>query len=579
MVSFHRVFAADNTISIAKRALSAGIAVVVLLTLSISSSGQDQSPTTFQLEETTIAEIHAAFKARTLTCRQLISQYLDRIDAYSYSGPKLNAVSSVNPKALEIADALDAQWQRSGPAGPLHCIPVLLKDEINTADMPTTLGSAVLRNAIPRNDAFLVKRLKEAGAIILGKNVMSDLAGGSHTLQGTPRNPYNIIRSPGGSSTGSGVSVAANFTVLSVGEDTLTSVRTPAAVTGIVGLRPTTGLISRSGMQPRKKNIDTAGPMARTVTDATILLNALAGPDPTDPKSLETFQSYSSADKNGDGYADFTRFLKRGALKGTRIGIGRDYFGGDPEIDALAEAAIKTFQELGATTVDVRFPPDWFEKYVRNGIQNLTLILMYPFREHFEAYLRESFGPGVPKTVEEWVKIYDNDLMKSPFPPEPGGASSAPTVLKASLQHSADEPEYQDLITNVLPPLVKQKLALFNEARVDAIIMPYQPAFAGPLRTSTEQHTDPKYVAAPGRSSPNNIAGYGSIGFPMVVVPMGFGTQGLPMGLAIWGRPYDDGRILGYAYDYEQATKLRRPSPLVPPLSRPTGQSSPASGR
>src|SRR6185295_1446858 len=241
--------------------LSALPTIALIVSTETTALGQAR-PAPFRLEEATIADVHAAFKAGTLTCRQLVSQYIDRIHAYSDSGPKLNALNSVNPKALEIADALDAEWRRSGPSGPLHCIPVLLKDEINTADMPTTLGSAVLKGAIPLNDAYLVTRLKKAGAIILGKNVMSDLAGGSHTLRGTPRNPYNPNRSPGGSSTGSGVSVAANLTMLSVGEDTLTSVRTPAAVTGIVGLRPTTGLISRKGMEPRKWNIDTAGPMA-----------------------------------------------------------------------------------------------------------------------------------------------------------------------------------------------------------------------------------------------------------------------------------------------------------------------------
>src|SRR5262245_45133354 len=557
--------------------VTAFLAAALIASSQVPALGQKESPGAFRLEEATIADIHAAFKARTLTCHQLISAYLDRIRAYSDSGPKLNDVNSVNPKALEVAEALDAQWQRSGPAGPLHCIPVLLKDEINTVDMPTTLGSAVLRNSIPLYDADLVKRLKKAGAIILGKNVMADLAGVSHTLRGTPRNPYNLNRAPGGSSSGSGVSVAANLTVLSVGEDTLTSVRTPAALTGVVGFRPTTGLISRHGMQPRKKNIDTAGPMARTVTDAAILLNTLAGPDPADPKTLETFQQFAPADKRGDAYADFTRYLERDAFKNVRIGVGRDFFGGDPEIDGLAEAALAKMRELGATTVDVRFPADWFDRYVRNGIQNLTVLLMYPFRANFEAYLRESFGPGVPGTVEEWSRIYDNELVKSPFPPEPGVAS-APTLLRESLRHSADEPIYQDMINNVLPALVKQKLALFDDARVDAIMMPYQPAFAAPIRTSTEQQTDPRYVAAPGRPSPNNIGGYGSVGFPMIVVPMGFGTQGLPMGLAIWGRPYDDGRLLGFAYAYEQATKLRRPSPLVPPLPGEPGRSS-AAGR
>jgi len=540
---------------------------LILLLLSSSAACATQNPRVlaFRLEETTIADIHAAFKARTLTCRQLVGLYLERIKAYEDGGPRLNATTTVNPKALDAAAALDAQWQRSGPAGPLHCIPVLLKDNINTADMPTSSGSAILKDSVPRDDATIVKALRNAGALVLGKASMGELAGaGYNTIDGQQRNPYNFRREAGGSSNGSAIAVAANLTTLAVGTDTLTSVRLPAAVTGIVGIRPTTGLVSRSGIAPRKANIDTAGPMTRTVTDAAILLNVLAGPDPADRLSLEVYSQYPAPGKMGRGYADFTHHLKTGSLKGARIGVVQDFFGGDPEIDALARAALVAMEARGARLVEVRLDPDFFDRYVRNGFANLTSILMYPFRESWEAYLA-TLGPGVPKTVVEWVRIYETELSKSPLPPE-AGPFSALGILKESLMHSAAEPAYQDMITNVLPMLTKLKLAIYERQQVDVLVFPYQPAFAPPISNPVETVEDPTYVAAPDRPLPWNLGGYGSVGFPMIVVPMGFGTQGLPMGIAFMGRPYEEGRIIGYAYDYEQATKLRRPSPLLPPL-------------
>jgi amidase len=191
-------------------------------------------------------------------------------------------------------------------------------------------------------------------------------------------------------------------------------------------------------------------------------------------------------------------------------------------------------------------------------------ILMYPFREDWESYLA-TFGPDVPKTVAEWVNIYETDLATSPLPPAIG-PGHALTILRESLGHSADEPAYQDMINNVLPELTRLKLAIYERHKVDALVFPYQPAFAAPISTPVETVSDPSYVAARDRLVPNHLGGYSSIGFPMIVVPIGFGTQGLPMGIAFMGRPYEEGRLLAYAYDYEQASRMRRPSPLLPPL-------------
>jgi amidase len=519
------------------------IATILLAGSVVSAGVAQRQDAPFQVEEATIAAVHAAFKGGTLTCRRLVELYLARIKAYEDGGPRLNAITTVNPQVLKSAAALDARWQQSGPAGPLHCIPVLLKDNINTADMPTTSGSAILRNAIPREDAPIVTSLKRAGALILGKASLGELAAGSYnTVDGQQLNPYNFRRNPGGSSSGSAVAVAANLTMVAVGTDTFTSVRAPAALTGIVGLRPTTGLVSGKGIAPRKENVDTAGPMARTVTDAAILLNALAASG-----------------------TDFTRELRAGALKGARVGVVRDFFGGDPEVDALATAAVARMESLGASTVEVRLDPEFLERYVRNALTNVYPVLMYRFRESWEAYLDTSFGPGVPKTVAEWVRIYETELAKAPIPAAIGGFS-AHAVLKESLAHSSKEPAYGQMIDTVLPALTKAKLALFQQHNVDALVFPYAAAFAGPIRNPVQSLEDPAYVPAPGRPNPSTLGGYSSVGFPMLVVPMGLGSQGLPMGLAIMGRPREEARILGYAYDYEQATRLRRPSPLVPPL-------------
>lgn len=515
--------------------------------------------TAFRLEEAGIQDVHAALKRGSITCRQLVAGYLDRIAALSSDGPRLNAFISVNPSALEEADLLDEEFSRTGELRPLHGVVVSLKDSIDATGMPTTAGSALLKNSIPKEDAHLVARLRQAGAIILGKNTLGDLSGSSYsTVVGIPRNPYNTRRAPGGSSSGCGVAVAANLTMVAVGEDTMTSVRTPAALTNIVGLRPTTGLISSRGLVPRKVGIDTAGPMARSVTDAALLLNALAAPDQADPQSLATFASFPEHAKVSGQYRDFTTYLKSGALDGVRIGAGRDFFGGDPEIDALAEEAIQAIRRLGAEVVDVRFEERFYATYVQDALQNLTPILMYSFRESFERYLRP-LGSGVPKTVEEWLRAYEGELQSSKLPPEQARPSHVLPVLREAVRHSSADPAYQQMIKETLPMLAREKRALFDRNEVAAIVMPYQPMFAEPIVTPLETQIDSAFVSPPaGKIAPNTIGGYGAEGFPMIVVPMGFGSQGLPMGLAIMGRPCTDGEILGYAYAYEQGTRHRR---------------------
>jgi len=368
-------------------------------------------------------------------------------------------------------------------------------------------------------------------------------------------NPYPPLRSAGGSSSGSAVAVAANLAVFSVGSDTSTSVRGPASFTGIVGLRPTTGLISRDGIAPKNLNFDTAGPMARTVTDTAILLTAIAGPDPADPDglSLEVFAAHPAGE--AAARLDYTRFLERGALRGARLGVARDYFGGDPEVDALAEAAIDAMRELGAVIVD----PVTFDGSFVDGVRRIA---DYRFRADWEAYLL-TLGPDVPQTVDEFLEIYYTEVAASPLPAE----ASVLDLLERASATSTDDSVYVDLVENVLPRNTRLKLDVFDAHDLDALVFPYNPSFAPPARDPTFTADDPTYVSARGLRSPSTLAGYSSIGFPSIVVPMGFGSQGLPMNVGFLGRPYDEGRLIGYAYDFEQATLARRPPPLAPPLA------------
>jgi amidase len=430
-----------------------------------------------------------------------------------------------------------------------------LKDNIDTFDLPTSNGSVILKNALPPDDAFITKKLRDAGAIILGKAAMGEFAGGSYnTIDGQTLNPYSFKRNTGGSSSGSGAALAANLTVLAIGTDTSTSVRGPASFNGIVGLRPTTGLISRDGIAPKNLTFDTAGPMARTVTDMALLLNVIAGVDPADPLTLNS---------QGKIPADYTDFLVRGSLQGARIGVARDFFGGNLEIDALAEAAIDKLEELGAVIIDpVRFPTDYLDFYVRNGGTNIRRIADYRFKEDWEAYLATFTDPTIPKTVGEFINIYETVVNASALPVE----NSVLDLLRRSLSKSSSDPAYINLIDNLLPEATRIQLALFDSYDLDAIVFPYQNNFASPIRNPVYSVSDPTFVPGPSIPSPATIAGYASEGFPGIVVPMGFGSAGLPTAISFFGKPYDEGKLISYAYDYEQATQLRSPSPLFPAL-------------
>ena len=535
-----------------------------LIILAIPLTAFSKQRQVFKLEEASIADIQHAVDIGELTYQQLVKMYLARIDAYDKQGPKLNSIITLNPDALKTAAALDEERKQHGRRSALHGIPVLLKDNVDTVDMPTTNGSVILKHSIPPDDAHLAKALRDAGAIIIGKASMGEFAGGSYnTVIGQVINPYNLKRQTGGSSAGSGAAIAANFAVLSVGTDTSTSVRGPAAYNGIVGLRPTTGLISRDGIAPKNLNFDSSGPMARSVTDLAQMLSVMAGPDPADPLSLKVWDEIKmnhGSDIGKSGHVDYTKFLNAKSLQGVRLGVVRDFFGGDPEIDTLANNAVETMRKLGATIVEINLGNAFVDAYLNAGGRSIRKLSDYRFRADWEKYLA-TLGPDVPKTVAEFVRIYETEVNKTALPVE----DSVMNLLKTSLTTSTDDPEYQKLINVTLPAATRDKLKIFETYKVDALVFPYQSSFAAPISNPTGKIDDPTFVNST-KPQPAILAGYSSTGFPCIVVPMGFGSQGLPMDIAIFGKPYEEAKLISYGYAYEQASKMRKPSPLVPPL-------------
>jgi amidase len=534
--------------------------VLPLLLVSASTSAQDGAKSSFDMMEASIADIHAAYTDGSLTAVQLVQQYLDRIAAYDQSGPKINSIITVNENALAEAAALDRAREQSGLRGPLHGIPVVLKDNINTLDMPTTNGSAILRGVIPPNDATLTRALREAGAIILGKAAMGEFASGSYnSVSGQTINPYNFKRDTGGSSSGSAAAIASNFAVLGVGTDTSTSVRGPSAFNGIVGLRPTTGLISRAGIAPKDLEFDTAGPMARTVTDVARMLEVLAVQDAEDPLSRPVWDEFARHYAVKDGRIQFSQYLDANALRGKRVGVLRNFFGGDPEIEAMAEAALKQLEALGATLVDIQLDADFMARYTGEGETLIRRTADSRFRRDWEQYAATL--KGTPATVAEYIELYENKINKSALPATEGTLR----LLKASLKTSTEDAAYKQLVSETLPKATADKLAVFEKHGVDVLVFPYETSFARVISNPVYKLEDPSYVDSD-VPSPATLAGYNSTGFPGIVVPMGYGTQGLPMALGFMGKPYDDGPLLGYAYAYEQASRKRIPSPLLPPL-------------
>ncbi|NEQ05374.1 MAG: amidase [Moorea sp. SIO4E2] len=520
-----------------------------LFMLGLSTFPSEAVAETFRLREATIAEINQAFEKNALTSEQLVQLYLNRIEAYDDQGPKINGLISINNNALKEARELDQERQQKGPRSPLHGIPIILKDNYDTTDLPTTGGSVLLEGSLPPDDAFTVKKLREAGAIILGKANMSEFAEsygrlGYSSLGGLTRNPYKLTRDPSGSSGGSGAVIAANFAVLATGSDTSGSIRGPAAVAGLVGIKPTQGLVSRDGIIPLTLSFDSAGPMARTVTDAAIALGVMAGVDPNDYRTLESV---------GKTYKDYTQFLNKKALKGARIGVAIDFRGGNPEVDAATDAAVAKLRELGATVESVDFSPK-----LENLWPFMEEVTEAEFEPQIDSYLKNLQLP-FPDTLREMYSMsLSNPLVNSEQALNPGRVGG----FGESLKHpELADTEYLYIIHFEFPRVRQEILSIMSAQNLDAIIWPTMTCPAGPLYNIE----DPTYQCA---SNDPYIPGYlaNVSGFPGISVAMGFTEQGLPLGLTFFGKPYSEPTLLGFAYAYEQATQFRRPPTTTPAL-------------
>ena len=492
------------------------------------------------LSEATIEDINAAFNSGTLTSERLVELYLARIQAYDQDGPRLNAVLWLNDQALETARILDEERRMSGPRSPLHGIPVVLKDNIDTADMPTTAGSLLLAGSLPPDDAFIVEKLRSAGAIILAKLNMSELASGvtMSSVGGFIRNPHDIERSPAGSSGGTGAAISAAFAQLGIGTDTGGSVRGPTTANGIAGLKPTHGLLSRDGIVPLALSFDMAGPMARHVYDVAAMLGVMTGIDPDDvatSKSADRFET------------NYTQFLDVSALGDARIGIARDFLGQDTEVDWIIEASLEAMRAEGATVVDVHFP-QWFLDVKGDWY---TTIRWREFRAQIPEYLA-TIGREYPKTLSEMV---ERSMKIMSLTPEGGTPNPTRWSLLVQEEESGtlDDHEYIAMKNYGLPMAQSIVAGLMDAQDLDVIVYPTSP-------------TRPSLVNGGGGGvSATNIANL--TGFPDLIVPAGFTSDQLPVGISFLGRPFSEPRLLGLGYAFEQATKVRRNPRTTPPLA------------
>lgn len=515
----------------------------------VATSAQAQ---TVDLDAATITQLRAAMDAGQLTSERLVRLSMARMDAYDDKGPAINAVITRNPKALAEARALDAELRAKGKRSPLHGIPVVLKDNFDTADLPTTGGSVFLDGSIPPDDAFLVRRLREAGAVIVAKVNLSEFASGGafSSLGGQTRNPHDLLRSPLGSSGGTGAAIAAGYAALGLGTDTGGSVRWPAAANGIVGLRPTVGLLSRDGIIPLSLSFDTAGPMARNVSDVALALGLLAGTDPADP---------ATGRSEGKAQADYTGYLKPDALKGARIGVARDFMGQDPEFDWVMEASIAVMKAAGATVVDVRLPK-WL---IDAKGEFYSSVRMPEFPVQLKDYLA-TLKPGYPKTLDELIER----SYRLPAPRLDGGGPNATrwSMLRREQGSGAlTDPAYTAVRDHAMPLVVAALDGAFTANKLDAII--YPPLAERPEPISRTSGPRPQMPGG-GATSGTNLASLS--GFPELVVPAGFTTDQLPVGISFIGRAFDEGKILGIGFAFEQATQARRQPVHTPPLKGET---------
>lgn len=513
------------------------------------------------LKTATIADVQAAFTSGGLTSEKLTAAYLARVAAYDKQGPAINAVITLNPKALEEARALDAERKAGKIRGPLHGVPIVLKDNIDTFDLPTTAGSQLLEGSIPPMDAYVTKKLRDAGAVIVAKVNLSEWAGSGGSVSGTTdpevikagtvpngfssmggqtHNPHDLTRGPSGSSGGTGAAIAAAYAQFGLGTDTGGSVRGPSSANGIVGLKPTHGLMSRAGIVPLALSFDTAGPMARSVYDVAVALSAMTGVDPRDPATKKS---------EGKFEKDYTKFLKTGSLKGARIGLARDFMGKDAGTDEVVEAAVVTLKKLGAIVVDIKYPP--YLLAAKQPIYN-TLVAA-EFKAQVTEYLKTT-KPNYPKSFDEVVALSNDPKTNYRSPGKAYG-------LKYNSTRTLDltDPVYLALKNEQLAAVKAGILALFAKDNLDAIVYPTSPRPATLI--------NPPTPPAPGAGGDSPTSFANETGFPDLIVPAGMTKDGLPVTISFFGPAFTESKLIGYGYDFEQATKaivLPKFTPALP---------------
>lgn len=489
----------------------------------------------FKIEETTISAVHAAFKAKTLTCHALVAKYLARIAKYDKQGPAINALITLNPQALVIADSLDKRYAKEGPIGPLHCIPMIVKDNFETKDLQTTAGSLALKGWIPAQDATMVARIRAAGAIVLAKSNMAEWAFSPYEtvnsiLPGYTKNPYALDRVTAGSSGGTAAAVAGNEGESGLGSDTGNSIRGPSSHNNLVGIRSTMGLTSRAGVVPLANNADIAGPMARTVADAVEIFNVVAGEDADDPVT---------AASRGHRESDYRTFLVAGGLKGARIGVLRQAYEHndrdgrptqDSEVVAVFMNAVKDLGRAGAVIVDPA-GIDSLNAITRGG--GGCAVFKYDLARYFAAR-----GQNAP------VKTIDDILRSRNFHPSvqlklqtENAATIAPEDNPACKAREAMRERFRVAVT-----------AMMDSLHLDALVYP---TWSNPPRLIGDLNTP---------AGDNSQLFSPTTGFPAITVPMGYTRDNhLPAGMTFFGRAWSEGKLITLAYDYERLTHHRRP--------------------
>jgi len=515
--------------------------VAAALSPALAQAAQSAAPEvpSFELDEVTVRELQQGLNSGQLTARALAERYLARVEAIDKR--TINSLIEVNPDALAIAEQLDHERKAKGPRGPLHGIPVLIKDNIGTRDrMTTTAGSLALQGSVPPRDAFVAQKLRDAGAVILGKTNLSEWANfrSTHSTSGwsgrggQTNNPYALNRNPCGSSSGSGAAVSANLCAIAIGTETDGSIVCPANANGVVGIKPTVGLVSRAGIVPISHTQDTAGPMARTLADAAALLGALTGVDANDS---------ATAASSGKAHSDYTRFLDANGLRGARLGVVRKAFGFDPAVDRIMEVALAEMKRQGATLVDPADIPTWGKWHKQENE-----IMLYEFKADLNAYLA-GLGPQAPvHTLEEIIKFNAaHARQEMPY-------FGQELFVQAQAKGPLTSKEYLDALEQAQRLTRKEGIdAIMDQHHLDALVAPT----GGPAWLTDLVDGD---SFGGGSSSAAAVAGY-----PDITVPAGF-IFGLPVGISFFGRAWSEPTLIRIAYAFEQATKVRKPPKFLP---------------